>query len=77
MKKTVLLGLATAALATAGFALANRSSRPVLTPSQLENIEALSDDEWWIEIEFDKNCVEGKDYCILSPSAVIVGIPRN
>ena len=44
--KPLFFGLAMAALATTGFAIANNSSRPSLTPSQLESLEALSVGEY-------------------------------
>jgi len=75
MKKKIFYGLAVAALATAGFAIADDASRLSLTPSQIENLEALSDPE--ILIEYDKICLSGKDYCVLSPTAVIEGVPKN
>jgi hypothetical protein len=77
MKKRIFFGLAIAALAIGGFAIADNASRPTLTPSQLENIEALSQKEAWIEFEYDKICVEGNDKCVLSPMAVITGEPRS
>lgn len=72
MKKRIFFGLAIAALASAGFASAYKSSRPSLTPAQLENLEALSHKEAWVEFEYDVCCEStGNDYCLLNGSVAI------
>lgn len=76
MKKRIFFGLAIAALASAGFASAYKSSRPSLTPAQLENLERLTRPEFAFD-EYDKNCVSGKGICVLGPISVIEGIPQK
>lgn len=66
MKKLIIYGVAVAALAVGGFAIASKSSAPILTAAQMENLEALSSKEAWVDIEFDVICVTRKqDYCVI------------
>lgn len=76
MQKRIFFGLAIAALASAGFASAYKSSSPSLTPAQLENLERLTRPEFAFD-EYDKVCVSGKDVCVLGPTTVIEGIPQK
>lgn len=46
MKKTSVLGITILALAMAGFAIAYKPSHPSLSPSQIENLEALTNVEY-------------------------------
>ena len=77
MKKRIFYAVGITVLATAGFTTAKMESHTELSPSQLENLDALTDKEWWIESEYDKICVEGNDVCVLSPAAVIKAVPKN
>jgi|GEM_PF-2562749 hypothetical protein len=76
MQKRIFFGLAIAALASAGFAIANNSTSPSLTPAQLENLEAFSDPIFSFD-DYDKVCVSWKDVCVLGPMLVIEGIPQK
>lgn len=72
MKKRIFYAVGIAVLATAGFTTAEMESHTELSPSQLENLDALTDKEWWIESEYDKCCIEeNNDICILSGQWVI------
>ena len=72
MKKRIFYAVGIAVLATAGFTTAEMESHTELSPSQLENLDALTDKEWWIESEYAQCCLaSGDDYCLLSSSAAI------
>lgn len=74
MKKQIFFGLTIAA--SVGFASAYKSSRPSLSPRQLENIEALSVPEFAFD-EYDMACSEGHDICVFDPITVFLGTPKN
>lgn len=63
MTKKFFGGLVFLALAAGGFAMQGNSSKTALSPLQMENLEALSDNEntsgncWWLRVNDDYGCV--------------------
>lgn len=70
MKRKLFIGVAIATLIVGGLSVAKRASHPTLTPLQMENLDALSTKEGWVEIIYDKNCVPGGDICVRTPTEV-------